>query len=179
MYRKQKENIVTTLTEDFNRTTCTYIVDYQGLNVEQMNNLRREFDKEAVVFRVVKNTLARRAFENTDVAKLAEFFIGPTAIAISDTDPIAPAKVLAKVKKDYEKLQVKAILVEGQQYDVENLIQLSKMPGREELLSKLIGVMQGPLAKFVGVMRGPMQKFVGVLKAIEEKNKDSEENKTE
>ena len=122
----------------------------------------------SVEYQVVKNTLMLRAAEGTDMALLSEYFVGPSAVAVSYGDPVAPAKVLTKFGKDYPALELKAGVLGGKAIDVEGIKALSKLPSREELLSQLLSVFNGPARSFVSVLSGVPRSFLGVLNAIKE-----------
>ena len=130
------------------------LVDSIGLTVAQDTELRRALRKENIYFKVYKNTLMRRAFENTDFAQFDEHDLlnGNSAIAVSTEDPAAPARVLAKFAKTNPKLELKGGIVEGKYYDTDGLAQIATIPSRNELLGKLLGSIQSPLTNFARVL---------------------------
>ena len=129
------------------------VVDYRGLTVEQDTKLRKQLREAGVVYKVCKNTMMKRAFEGTDFAALDEHLEGPSAIAISKDDATAPARILCKFAKNAKALELKAGVVEGTVYDVAGVQELSKIPSREELLSKFLGSIQSPITNFARVIK--------------------------
>lgn len=128
------------------------IVDYCGLTVEQDTRLRKELRENGVIYKVYKNTMMNFAFKGTDCESLSQHLEGPNAIAISKTDATAPARILAKFAKDAKALEIKAGIVEGTYYDAAGMEAISKIPSREELLGKLLGSIQSPIANFARVI---------------------------
>lgn len=128
------------------------IVDYCGLTVEQDTRLRKELRENGVIYKVYKNTMMNFAFKGTDCESLSQHLEGPNAIAISKTDATAPARILAKFAKDAKALEIKAGIVEGTYYDATGMEAVSKIPSREELLGKLLGSIQSPIANFARVI---------------------------
>ena len=128
------------------------LVDYRGLTVEQDTQLRRELREAGVSYKVYKNTMMNFAFKGTDFESLAPHLEGPSALATCDSDATAPARILCKFAKTANALEIKGGVVEGNYYDANGIAELSKVPGREELLSKLLGSIQSPIANFARVM---------------------------
>ena len=128
------------------------VVDYRGLTVEQDTKLRKQLREAGVVYKVCKNTMMKRAFEGTDFAQLDEYLEGPNAIAISKEDATAPARIICDFAKKAEALEVKAGVVEGTVYDAAGIQELSKIPSREVLLSKLLGSLQSPITNLARVL---------------------------
>jgi large subunit ribosomal protein L10 len=166
--RSEKENVVEALKEKFSKAEAVVLTDYRGLDTTAMNELRVQLREVSVEYQVVKNTLMLRASEGTDMALLKDHFVGPSAVAVSYEDPVAPAKVLTKFGKDHPALEIKAGVLAGKAIDVEGIKQLSKLPSREELLSKLLSVFNGPARSFVSVLSGVPRAFLGVLNAVKE-----------
>ena len=134
-----KQPIVQAIAEDVKDAASVVLVDYRGLTVAQDTELRKQLREAGITYKVYKNTMMKRAFEGTDFAVLDEHLEGPSAIAVSKDDATAPARILCKFAKDAKALELKAGVVEGTLYDVDGLTELSKIPSREELLSKLLG----------------------------------------
>ncbi len=128
------------------------LVDYRGLTVEQDTQLRRLLREAGVEYKVYKNTMMKRAFEGTDFAQLDPHLDGPSALAISQDDVTAPARILAKFAEKAKTLEFKGGVVEGTYYDAAGLSELAKIPSREELLSRLLGSMQSPITNFARVI---------------------------
>ena len=128
------------------------IVDYCGLTVEEDTRLRKELRENGIIYKVYKNTMLNFAFKGTDCESLSQHLEGPNAIAISKTDATAPARILAKFAKEAKALEIKAGIVEGTYYDATGMEAISKIPSREELLGKLLGSIQSPIANFARVI---------------------------
>ena len=147
-----KQPIVQAIADDIKDATSVVLVDYRGLTVAQDTELRKQLREAGIIYKVCKNTMMKRAFEGTDFAALDEHLEGPSAIAISKDDATAPARILCKFAKDAKALELKAGVVEGTVYDVAGLTELSKIPSREELLSKLLGSLQSPVTNLARVL---------------------------
>ena len=147
-----KQPIVQDIAEDIKDAASVVLVDYRGLTVAEDTALRKQLREAGIVYKVCKNTMMKRAFEGTDFAALDEHLEGPSAIAISKDDATAPARILCKFAKDAKALELKAGVVEGTVYDVAGLTELSKVPSREELLSKLLGSLQSPITNLARVL---------------------------
>lgn len=129
------------------------LADYRGLTVEQDTQLRRQLREAGIVYKVYKNTLIKRAVEGTEFEPLTAELDGPTAIAISKDDATAPARVLFNFGKTAEALELKSGVVEGTYYDAKGIALIATIPSREELLSKLLGSIQSPVANFARVIK--------------------------
>ena len=147
-----KQPVVQAIAEDIKDAASVVLVDYRGLTVAEDTALRKQLREAGVIYKVCKNTMMKRAFEGTDFAALDEHLEGPSAIAISKDDATAPARILCKFAKDAKALELKAGVVEGTVYDVAGLTELSKVPSREELLSKLLGSLQSPITNLARVL---------------------------
>ena len=147
-----KKPIVEEISENIKDAQSVVLVDYRGLTVEQDTKLRKELRNAGITYKVYKNTMMNFAFKGTDFEQLADQLEGPSAIAISKDDATAPARVLAKFAKTAPALEIKAGVVEGTFYDAKGMEAVAKIPSREELLSKLLGSIQSPIANFARVM---------------------------
>lgn len=145
-----KQNVVSEIAEKLDKATSCVVVDYKGLTVEEVTELRNKFREAGVDYKVYKNTLVRRAAN--EIEKMEMFddtnLVGTNAFAISYDDPVAPAKIVNDFAKDHSKLEFKMGYVEGTFYDAEKLIELSKIPSREELIAKLLGSLKAPVSNF-------------------------------
>ncbi len=164
MNRAEKERVVEELRQELSQTDAVYLADFRGLTVEQVNSLRREFRAAGCTYRVVKNTLLWRAIQGTDKEALEPLLEGPTAIAYSAEDPLAPAKVLAKFAKEFEPLEIKGGYFEGFR-GPEEVVQISKMPGKDELRSMLLATMLAVPQGFMRLLQAAPQRFLLVLEA--------------
>ena len=147
-----KQPIVEKIAEEIKDAQSVVLVDYRGLTVAQDTELRKKLREAGVTYKVCKNTMMKRAFEGTDFAALDEHLEGPSAIAISKDDATAPARILAKYAKQFPALELIAGVVEGNYNDQAGIQALSTIPSREELLGKLLGSMQSPIANFARVL---------------------------
>ena len=147
-----KQPIVDEIKGLFDGAKGAVLVDYRGLTVEQDTRLRKQLREAGVTYKVYKNTLIRRAAEGTDFAALDPHLEGPTALAVSKEDATAPARVLANFAKTADKLELKASVVEGTYYDAKGTQVIASIPSRDELLGRLFGSMQSPIANFARVI---------------------------
>jgi large subunit ribosomal protein L10 len=147
-----KQPIVTEISEHITDAASVVLVTYSGITVEQDTALRKELREAGVVYKVYKNTMMKRAFEGTPCAELDKHLEGPNAIAISKDDATAPARILAKHAKNVKPLKLVAGVVEGNYYDEAGINALASVPSREELLGKLLGSIQSPIANFARVI---------------------------
>ncbi len=164
----EKKKIVENLNEKFSKSKVVIVTDYKGLDVESINDLRRKLHSEEIEYKVVKNSLLIRAAEKTDVELINEKFKGPSAVALSYNDPVSPAKVLSQFAKDNDKLEIKAGVMDGKVLNLEDILTLSKLPSREELLAKTLSAMNGVPTGFVRVLNAVPQNFINVLSAIKD-----------
>lgn len=168
MKREAKQRIVEELHDKFTRSKVLILTDYMGLNVEDMNALRSKLRESEIEFKVVKNTLLKRAAEGTDAAHIVDSFKGPSAIALSYDDPVAPAKVLTDFAKEHKKLEIKIGEMDGNVLDVAAIKSLSQLPSREVLLAKLLSVFVAVPTGFVTALSGVPRNFLNVLQAIKD-----------
>lgn len=148
-----KQPIVAAIAEDVKDAQSVVLVDYRGLTVAQDTELRKQLREAGVIYKVCKNTMMKRAFEGTEFAGLDEYLEGPSALAVSKDDATAPARIICNFAKTANKLEVKAGVVEGTVYDMAGIIELSKIPSREELISKFLGSIQSPITNFARVIK--------------------------
>ena len=148
-----KQPIVAAIAEDVKDACSVVLVDYRGLTVAQDTELRKQLRDAGIIYKVCKNTMMKRAFEGTQFEGLAQYLEGPSAMAVCKEDATAAARILCKFAKDADKLEVKAGVVEGKVYDEAGVKALSTIPSREELLSKLLGSIQSPIANFARVIK--------------------------
>ena len=147
-----KKPIVDEIADAIKGAQSVVLVDYRGLTVEQDTELRKQLREANITYKVYKNTMMNFAFKGTDCEALAPYLEGPSAVAISTEDATAPARILCKFAKTADKLEVKGGIVEGIAYDAAGIENVSKIPSREELLSKLLGSIQSPITNFARVM---------------------------
>ena len=147
-----KKPVVEEISANIKDAQSVVQADYRGLTVEQDTQLRKNLREAGVGYKVYKNTMMNFAFKGTDFEGLAPYLEGPSAMAYSDTDATAPARVLAEFAKKADKLQIKAGVVEGTVYDATGMAKIADIPSREVLLGRLLGSMQSPIANLARVL---------------------------
>ena len=159
----EKQEKVTALTELLKGSVSGVLVDYKGITVEEDTKLRKELREEGVKYFVEKNTMLRFAMKNAGLDGLTQYLEGTTAIAVSESDQTAPARVLGKFAEECkgEKFLLKAGYVEGEVYDEVGVKALSKIPSRETLLAQLVGSLQGPIQKLAATLQAVVDKENG------------------
>lgn len=168
--KEQKAEQVELLTEKLKKAKVAVLTDYRGLTVSQIQDLRGKLRGGDVEYRVVKNTLARRAAEAAGVKALESELEGPVAIAFGYEDLSTPAKLINDwVRATRLKLDVKGGLVEGRVFSPDQVKQLADLPSRESLIAQLLGTLQSPVGQLVGIMQTPVQQLIGVLNAYKTK----------
>lgn len=143
-----KKEVVNEIAEKLKSSVSTIVVDYRGLNVAEVTELRKQLREAGIEFKVYKNTLTRRAAEIAELSGLNDVLTGPNAIAFSTEDVVAPAKILNEFAKKHEALEIKAGVIEGNIATVEEVKALAELPSREGLLSMLLSVLQAPIRNF-------------------------------
>lgn len=161
----EKQQLVSDLSDKLRDSSCTIVADYRGLNVSQVTELRKQLREAGIEFQVLKNTLVRRATAATELTELDAYLTGPTAIAFSKEDVVAPAKILSDFAKKNEHLNVKAGIVEGKVVDVAQIQALASLPSREGLLSMLLSVLQAPVRNFALAVKAVAEKQEGGAEA--------------
>ncbi len=170
MKRSEKEQIVAEVKELVEQAQGLFFTDFTGLTVEQATELRREFYKSGVKYRVVKNTLIRKALQQiSGYDTVYDRLVGPTAVAFAEDDPVAPAKIIQKFKEKHNKLSLKVCMIEKQVYDGSRLGDLAKMPSRKDMMAAIVGSIQAPLAGVPTVLQAVLRDLVSVVGEIEKK----------
>jgi large subunit ribosomal protein L10 len=170
MKRSEKDQVIAEVTEQLSRAKSMFFADFTGITVEQVNELRKEFRKSKIEYRVVKNTLVKKALKNvTGYDKVIDRLKGPSAVALGFDDPVAPAKIMKKFRDKHQKLNVKVVVLEGQVFDGAQLDDIAKLPTRGEIIAGILGSIQAPITGVAGTINAVMRDLVGVIDAIEKK----------
>lgn len=165
---ESKKETVREISEKFKNAQAIVLVDYKGVNVEKATELRNKARQAGVEYRVYKNTLARFAAKDAGCEELAEFLKGPIAIAVSDSDIIAPAKLVNDFMKENKLLEIRAGYVDGKLMSASELEQLAQLPSKEELVAKMLGSLKSPLYGLANVLNGNIRGLAVALNAIKE-----------
>jgi len=163
MLKSEKEAMVQELAEKFSKAKAVVVAQFSKMNVSTATQLRSKLREGGVEYRVIKNTLAKRAAQGTPIAAVADDFVGPIALAISYGDVVAPAKILVEFLKDREFLKVKSGVVDGQRIQAAEVNALSKLPGLPELRASLLGLFNQPATQLVRTLAEPSSRLARVL----------------
>ncbi|MEL6338590.1 MAG: 50S ribosomal protein L10 [Myxococcota bacterium] len=172
MLRQEKEQFVDEVAAELEKSAGVLFVDFTGMDVEQQTDFRVKMREANVTYRVVKNTLMLRALEKAGVNDAEAVLKGaPTGVVFGYDDPISAAKVAVEFRKTCEDLKIKGAVLESKTLDAEGAEGLSKMPGRQEMLAEIVGLIMGPGRSLQSLIKGPAGRLVG---AIETKGKDED-----
>jgi large subunit ribosomal protein L10 len=163
---EQKKQVVAEIKDDFSKAQSVTILQYRGLTVSEMTELRAKFRASGVKMKVLKNTLVKRAADDYGIAEIDQLMEGPTAWAFSLNDPVAAPKIVTEFIKDHPKLEIKGGILEKKVINVDGVKALANLPSREVLLAQVLAGMQAPLVGMANVLQGPLRKWVYVLEAV-------------
>jgi large subunit ribosomal protein L10 len=167
MAKPEKEQLVKDLTEKMMHNNGVIVTQYQGMTVAELSDLRAKLRTHKCEYTVVKNTLGTIALKNAGLETFAQYFEGPTALAIENGDPVASAKVILDFTKEHAKLKIRAGLLGTKVLTTAEVMALAALPSKEVLIAKMLGSLQSPITGFVNVLQGTIRKFVYVLDSIE------------
>lgn len=167
--REKKEQVVAEFKDKLSKAQTVVLSNYSGLTVEDDTLLRRKFREANSEYKVYKNTLMTIAAKELGYEELAKYLEGPTSVAFSYDDPVAPAKVLVDFIKDHKGVEIKAGVVNGKIVAVDDIKALAELPSKEELIAKALGSMKAPITNLVFVLSGTLRSLVYALNAVKEK----------
>lgn len=163
-----KQAIVQEIADKMKNAQGTVVVDYRGLNVEEVTELRKKARENNIDYKVYKNSMMRFAAKEAGVEGLLDVLVGPTAIAFCEDDPVAPAKLINDFAGEHKALEIKAGVVEGKVLDVAGVKELAELPPREVLVAKVLGGLNAPISGFTNVLNANLKGLVVALNAIAE-----------
>jgi large subunit ribosomal protein L10 len=170
MKREEKEQIVAEVSETVRKAHGMFFTDFTGLTVEQATELRREFHKAGVDYRVVKNTLIQTALKQvTGYDGVYDRLAGPTGVAFAYEDPVVPARIIQKFAEKHKRLSLKVCVLERQVFEGSRLAELAKLPSRKEVMAAILGSVQAPLAGVPTVLNALMRDIVSIVDEISQK----------
>ncbi|MCE9626461.1 MAG: 50S ribosomal protein L10 [Candidatus Eisenbacteria bacterium] len=170
----QKEAVLKDTAQRIADVRGIYLADFTGMTVASISLLRKRCREQGIQFRVIKNTLLKRSFNERGISELDPFLIGPTGLVFSSDNEMAPAKVLSDFAKEFEKPRIKAAVVDGRLYTDKAIVQLAALPSREVLLSQLLGTFVAPMTTFLGAVNALLATPANMADALgREKSKAS------
>ncbi len=162
----QKARIIEQTREELEKAPSAVLADYRGLTVQQLNQLRENLRQGGVTFRVIKNTLIKRAADEIGIKGLDPYLEGPTAVAFSHDDPVAAAKLLSQAIREFRKIEIKAGILGSHAISANEVRELADLPSREVMLGKLAGTLNAPIQQLVWVLTAPMTNLARALDQI-------------
>ncbi len=166
---QEKKQIVNEIKEKVDKSQGIVLVDYRGLNVEELTELRRNYREAGVDYKVYKNTMMRFAFKDAGFEEFNQHLTGPNAVAFGFDDPVQAAKVTEEFAKNHDKLEIKAGIVDGKIISIEEIKDLAALPSKEVLIAQTLGGLNAPIAGFANVLQGTIRNLVYALNAVREK----------
>ena len=168
MLKSEKEAVIKELNDKFSRAKGAILAEFNKVDVATVTNLRKKFRAGKVEYKVLKNTLAKRAAKGTTLETISAEFKGPVALALTYDDVVAPAKILTDFIKDLETIKIRTAVIEGKKTDAKGVQALAKLPGLPELRAKIMGMLTLPASKLVRTVAAPHSQLARVIKAREE-----------
>jgi large subunit ribosomal protein L10 len=171
MNKNVKPEVISEIKEMIDESTAIYLTDFSGISVEDINDIRNQFRKEGVKYKVFKNTLFKRALDKSEkYNKLSDHLVGMTGyVFASENSPVAPAKIIKKYFDDNQKLALKACYIENQYYDGSKLSELASLPSKKEIIASILGSLNAPASGIVGAINAVMRDLVSVIDEISKK----------
>ena len=169
MSKENKKNYIEEMKKVFSSSEAVMIAQYQGLNVKELDSLRKELREKGILFKVTKNRITKIAIKETPVKDLEKYFTGPTAAAIS-SDPISTAKILTKFAKSHDKLKIVAGFMDGKVLDQKEVAIIAALPTLEEARAKIVGILASPAQKLLSILLAPGSKIANLARAKSLKN---------
>jgi len=167
MNKSEKIEMVSQIKENFSNASAIYLVDYHGVNVEEINGLRREFLKEGITYKIYKNTLVKKAIEELgEYEQLNDLLVGMIGIAFAGENFVAPAKIIKKFNDTTKKLTFKGCYIESSFYDGDQLKVLASMPTKEEVMASIVGSVASPASGIVGALNAVIRDLVSVIDEV-------------
>ena len=169
MNKESKKNYIEEMKKNFSSNESVMIAQYQGLNVNELDLLRKELREKGIIFKVTKNKITKLAIKDSPVKELEKYFTGPTAAALS-SDPITTAKILTKFAKSHNKLKIIAGFMDGKVLDEKEVAIIATLPSLEEARAKIVGILASPAQKLVSILLAPGSKIAILARAKSLKN---------
>jgi large subunit ribosomal protein L10 len=176
MPKPEKIEAVKNLKEMLKDAKGVYLADFTGLTVPEITELRKRLKEKGYIFKVIKNTLARTAFEELGKTQINQFLVGPNALLVSHDDVVEPVKIFFEFKKEFQKSELKVGFIEDRILEAKELEALSKLPGLSELRAKIVGALQSPLYGLVYHLKGLLSSLVLTLESLKKKKEEEIQN---
>jgi len=170
---ERKKKVVQEIKEKIENSEAIVLVNYRGLDVAEVSDLRKKYREAGVDYKVYKNTMMRFAFEEAGYENFTDNLTGPNGIAFSMEDAIGAAKVSNNYAKDNKKLEIKVGIVDGKIIDIDKIKELADIPGREVLIAKILGSLNSPITGFANVLQGNIKNLVYALDAIKDQKEEN------
>lgn len=165
---QEKQKIIEEIKGKVNEAQAVVLVDYRGLNVEELTELRSKYREAGVEYKVYKNTMMRFAFKDAGYEDFNEYLKGPNAVAFGFDDPVQAAKITNEFAKTHDKLEIKAGIVDGKIIDIEEVESLASLPSKEVLIAQVLAGLNAPISGFANVLQANIRNLVYVLDAVRE-----------